>query len=193
LVAPFEGGFYIFRLQPFVEGERGAAHDMSRRILVGLDHSDEAAAGLRRAVGLAKAHRSQLTLVHVAVPPPAWVGVGLLAMPMIDDVVTTGCELVRRAVEELPDELCVRWHLISGPDASCGLSRVRCVRRALASAVERGDHDLLVLGTGTRPGRVAAGLQRMLGAERVVTAPYVPAAEPVVLGNAPAMVATPII
>lgn len=111
---------------------------MSRRILVGLDHSEEALAGLRRAVGLAKANRSQLTLVHVAVPPPAWVGVGLLAMPMVDDVVTTGCELVRRAVEELPDELCVRWHLISGPDASTGLSRVRCVRRALTCAMERG-------------------------------------------------------
>jgi nucleotide-binding universal stress UspA family protein len=193
LVALFEAGFYIFIVPLFVEGERGAAHDMSRRILVGLDHSEEAAAGLRRAVGLAKAHRSQLTLVHVAVPPPAWVGVGLLAMPMVDDAVSSGCELVRRAVEELPDELCVRWHLISGPDASCGLSRVRCVRRALACAMERGEHDLLVLGTGTRPGRIASGLVRMLGSERVVTPPYVPAAEPIVLGNAPSMVATPIV
>lgn len=166
---------------------------MSRRILVGLDHSEEAAAGLRRAVGLAKAHRSQLTLVHVAVPPPAWVGVGLLAMPMVDDVVTTGCALVRRAVEELPDELCVRWHLISGADASGGFSRVRCVRRALARLMERGDHDLLVLGTGTRPGRVSCGLVRQLGGDRVVTAPYAPADEPIVLGAAPSMVATPII
>jgi nucleotide-binding universal stress UspA family protein len=161
---------------------------MSRRILVGVDHSEEALAGLRRAVGLAKVNRSQLTIVHVAVPPPAWVGVGLLAMPMVDDVVTTGCELVRNAVAELPDELCVRWHLISGPEASTGLSRVRCVRRALACAMERGDHDLLVLGTGTKPGRVSSGLLRALGAERVVTAPYEPASEPVVLGSAPAMV-----
>jgi nucleotide-binding universal stress UspA family protein len=159
---------------------------MSRRILVGLDHSEEALAGLRRAVGLAKANRSQLTLVHVAVPPPAWVGVGLLAMPMVDDVVTTGCELVRRAVEELPDELCLRWHLISGPDASTGLSRVRCVRRALTCAMERGDHDLLVLGTGSKPGRVASGMLRALGPERVVTAPYAPAAEPVVLAGSSA-------
>jgi len=163
---------------------------MSRRILVGLDHSEEALAGLRRAVGLAKVHRSQLTLVHVAVPPPAWVGVGLLAMPMVDDVVSTGCDLVRRAVEELPDELCVRWHLISGPEASGGLSRVRCVRRALACAMQRGDHDLLVLGTGTKPGRVSAGLLRLLGDDRVVTAPYEPAAEPVVLSGSPAMVAS---
>jgi nucleotide-binding universal stress UspA family protein len=161
---------------------------MSRRILVGLDHSEDALVGLRRAVGLAKAQRSQLTTVHVAVPPPAWVGVGLLAMPMVDDVVSTGCELVRRAVEELPDELCVRWHLISGPDASCGLSRVRCVRRALACAMDRGEHDLLVLGTGTKPGRVASGLLRQLGEERVVTAPYAPADEPVVLSGAPTMV-----
>lgn len=142
--------------------------------------------GLRRAVGLAKAHRAQLTLVHVAVPPPAWVGVGLLAMPMIDDVVTTGCELVRRSVESLPDELCVRWHLISGPDASNGLSRVRCVRRALTGAMERGEHDLLVLGTGSKPGRIAGGLLRTLGAERVVTAPYAPVGEPVVLGGSAA-------
>ena len=161
---------------------------MSRRILVGLDHSDEALAGLRRAVGLAKVHRSELTIVHVAVPPPAWVGVGLLAMPMIDDVVSTGCDLVRQAVEELPDELCVRWHLISGSDASNGLSRVRCVRRALACAMDRGDHDLLVLGTGTKPGRVSSGLLRLLGPDRVVTAPYEPAAEPVVLSSPPAMV-----
>ncbi len=161
---------------------------MSRRILVGLDHSQEAAAGLRRAVGLAKANRAQLTIVHVAVPPPAWVGVGLLAMPMIDDVVTSGCRLVRAAVEELPDELCVRWHLISGPEAATGLSRVRCVRRALTGALERGDHDLLVLGTGTRPGRVASGLMRSLGSERVVTAPYVPALEPIAVTGTTTMV-----
>ena len=163
---------------------------MSRRILVGLDHSEEALAGLRRAVGLAKVHRSQLTLVHVAVPPPAWVGVGLLATPMVDDVVGSGCDLVRRAVAELPDDLCVRWHLISGAEASSGLSRVRCVRRALACAMERGDHDLLVLGTGTKPGRVSSGLLRLLGDDRVVTAPYEPAAEPVVLSGSPTMVAS---
>lgn len=163
---------------------------MSRRILVGLDHSAEAVHGLRRAVGLAKADRAQLTLVHVAVPPPAWAGVGMLAMPMIDDVESSGCELVRRAVAELPDELCVRWHLISGADACSGLSRVRCVRRALLCAMERGDHDLLVLGTGPRPGRIASRLLRELGPERVVTAPYVPAAEPVVLAGSPTMVAS---
>jgi nucleotide-binding universal stress UspA family protein len=155
---------------------------MTRRILVGLDHSEEAAAGLRRAAGLAQAHRAQLTIVHVAVPPPAWAGVGLLAMPLIDDVETAGCQLVREAIDRLEGEICVRWHLISGADASSALSRVRCVRKALACAMERGDHDLLVLGTGTRPGRVASGLLRRLGADRVVTAPYLPVADPVVLG-----------
>ncbi len=133
---------------------------MPQRILVGFDHSEEAAAGLRRAVTMANADRAELTIVHVAVPPPSWVGVGMLAVPLVDDVVTSGCDLVRRAVEELPDDLAVRWHLVSGPEASAGLSRARCVRRALGCAMRRGCHDTLVLGTGPRPGRVARGLLR---------------------------------
>jgi len=157
---------------------------MSRRILVGLDHSEEAEAGLRRAVALARAERAQLTLVHVAVPPPAWIGVGLLTVPLVDDVVATGCRLVRDAVDALPDELCVRWHLISGADASAGLSRARCVRRALAAAMARDGHDLLVLGTGRRPGRVASGLLRRLGPDAVLTAAHAPSREPVALAAA---------
>jgi nucleotide-binding universal stress UspA family protein len=146
---------------------------MSRRILVGYDHTEEAEAGLRRAVGLARTERAELTVVHVAVPPPSWVGVGLLALPLIDDVVSSGDLLVRRAVDELPDDLAVRWHLITGADASAGLCRHRCVRRALHRALEHGDHDLIVLGTGTKPGRVARAFLRMCP-DLVVTAPYAP-------------------
>lgn len=144
---------------------------MPRRILVGLDHSDEAAAGVRRGVAMAKAHRAELTLVHVAVPPPAWIGVGLLAMPVVEDVEGIGCQLVRRTLDELPDDVAVRWHLVTGPDACGALSRVRCVKRALRCAMERGDHDLLVLGTGMRPGRIARAMIRELP-DRVVVVPY---------------------
>jgi nucleotide-binding universal stress UspA family protein len=153
---------------------------MPRRILVGYDHTDEAAAGLRRAAGLARAERAELTVVHVAVPPPSWVGVGLLALPLIDDVVSSGDLLVRRAVAELPDDLAVRWHLITGSEASTGLCRHRCVRRALHRALDQGGHDLIVLGTGTTPGRVARALLRRCP-QRVMTAPYVPS---VVVGGA---------
>jgi nucleotide-binding universal stress UspA family protein len=142
-----------------------------RRILVGYDHTDEAAAGLRRAAALAQTERAELTVVHVAVPPPAWVGVGMLAVPICDDVEGAGMLLVRRAIAELPRDLALRWYLVSGAEASASLGRHRCVRRALQHALEDGDHDLLVLGTGLKPGRVARWLLRHAG-QRVVTAPF---------------------
>jgi nucleotide-binding universal stress UspA family protein len=154
---------------------------MPRRILVGFDHSQEAAAGLRRAVAMARDERAELTLVHVAVPPPSWVGVGMLAMPAIEDVVASGCQLMREALDALPDDLAVRWFVISGSEASGGLSRPRCVRRALACAMNRGCHDMLVLGTGVRPGRVTRGLMRQLP-DQVIAATWRP--QPAVAGGA---------
>jgi hypothetical protein len=126
-------------------------------------------------VAIARAERAELTLVHVAVPPPSWVGVGMLAMPVFEDVVDSGCQLMRHALDELPDDLAVRWFVISGAEASTGLSRPRCVRRALACALRRGGHDVLVLGTGQRPGRVTRVLTRELG-DRVIVAVYRPPA-----------------
>ncbi len=157
---------------------------MPRRILVGYDHSEEAAAGLRRAAAMAKTERAELTVVHVAVPPPTWVGVGLLAVPVLEDVVSSGARLVREAIDELPPDVCVRWHLITGPEASGSYCRHRCVARALARALELGGHDLLVLGTGTRPGRVSRCLVRRCP-DRVLTAPFSPQAK--VARGAPAM------
>lgn len=157
--------------------------DTPRRILVGLEHSEEAAAGVRRAAAMAKAERSELTLVHVAVPPPAWAGVGMLAMPLVEDVEAMGCELVRRTLDELPDDIAVRWHLVSGPEACGGISRARCVRRALRCVLERGGHDVLVLGTGVRPGRIAGPLARALP-DCVIAVPYA-APEGVAAGSAP--------
>jgi nucleotide-binding universal stress UspA family protein len=156
---------------------------LPRRILVGYDHTEEAAAGLRRAAALAQTERAQLTVVHVTVPPPAWIGVGMLALPVFDDVATTGETLLHAAIDELPDDLCLRWHLVSGGEASTSLCRHRCVRRALGHELEAGDHDLIVLGTGLRPGRVARWLLRRVG-DRVLTAPFAQAAAG---SNAPQM------
>ncbi|HEU4658947.1 MAG TPA: universal stress protein [Capillimicrobium sp.] len=144
---------------------------MARRILVGYDDSDEAAAGLRRAAALAASDRAQLTVVHVAVPPPTWVGIGLMALPLLEDVVASGEELVRRAVSELPDDLCVRWHLVTGAEATRGFGHHRCVSCALRNTLEAGGHDLLVVGTGLKPGRVARALLRRCP-DRVLTAPF---------------------
>lgn len=155
-----------------------------RRILVGVDHSDEAAAGLRRAAAIAGTARAELTVVHVAVPPPTWAGLGMLALPLIEDVVEAGAELVRRSVAELPAELCVRWHVVTGADAACGTFRHQCVRRALRRALEDDGHDLLVLGTGTSPGRIARRLLRLFP-QRVLTAPY--ADQPAAGWSAPKM------
>jgi nucleotide-binding universal stress UspA family protein len=142
---------------------------MPRRILVGFDHSDEAIAGLRRGVALARAERAELTLVHVAVPPPSWVGVGMLAMPVVEDVVDSGCQLMREILDDLPDDLAVRWFVISGSEASAGLSRPRCVRRALTCAMTKGGHDALVLGTGPKPGRVARAMSRAMPDRVILT------------------------
>jgi hypothetical protein len=145
---------------------------LPRRILVGYDHTEEAAAGLRRAVALAQTERAQLTVVHVAVPPPSWVGVGMLALPVFDDVVVSGTALMRAALDDLPNDLCLRWHLLTGADASTSLCRHRCVRRALRRALQDGDHDLIVLGTGLQPGRVTRWLLRHAGPRRVLSAPF---------------------
>jgi hypothetical protein len=146
---------------------------MPGRILVGYDHSAEAAAGLRRATAMALADRAELTVVHVAVPPSSWAGVGLLAIPLVDDVVSLGEALVRAAVEDMPQDLGVRWHLITGKGATAAISRHRCVIRALRTALDDECHDVLVLGTGVRPGRVARALLRACP-ERVLTAPSEP-------------------
>jgi nucleotide-binding universal stress UspA family protein len=158
---------------------------MAQRILAGYDHSEEAAAGLRRAVALAVSDRAELTVVHVAVPPPMWIGSGLLAVPLMDDVVTAGELLVRRAVDELPSDLAVRWHLVTGADAAGGVCRHHCVRRALRRALAAGGHDVLVLGTGAEPGRIARALLRDCPG-RVVTAPFAP--QPASGRSAPKMV-----
>jgi nucleotide-binding universal stress UspA family protein len=146
---------------------------MAQRILVGYDHSEEASAGLRRAAALALSERAELTVVHVAVPPPVWVGTGLLAAPLADDVVAAGELLVRQAVERLPLDIAVRWHLITGREASAGVCRSQCVCRALRRALDEGGHDLLVLGTGVQPGRVARALLRVCP-DRVMTMPFTP-------------------
>jgi hypothetical protein len=99
----------------------------------------------------------------------------MLAMPVVEDVVLSGCQLMREALAELPDDLAVRWFVISGSEASAGLSRPRCVRRALTCAMTKGDHDVLVLGTGAKPGRVARAMTRAMP-DRVITAAHRPSA-----------------
>jgi nucleotide-binding universal stress UspA family protein len=149
---------------------------MPHRVLVGYDHSEEAAAGLRRAAALAAADRAELTIVHVAMPPPAWASVGVLPLVLADDVVSLGEALVRHAVEELPQDLAVRWRLVVGPEARGGLGRHRCVGRVLWRVLEDEGHDVIVVGTGMRPGRVTRALLRRCP-DRVVTVPFSPQPE----------------
>lgn len=162
-----------------------ARRGIPQRILVGVDGSAKAEAGLRRATALAVAERAQLTIVHVAVAPQIWVGLGTPLFPPMDDVVKVGTALVRRAVDGVPPGVAVRWHLITGTDAACGAYRAQRVRRALRRALEDGGHDLLVLGTGIAPGRVARVLLRQCPG-RVLAVPREP--QPEVIGwNVPAM------
>ncbi|MEZ5120292.1 MAG: universal stress protein [Solirubrobacterales bacterium] len=146
---------------------------MPRRILVGYEHTEEAAAGLRRAVGLARSERAELTVVHVAVPPPSWVGVGMLALPLVDDVVADGDRLVREAVAELPDDLAVRWHLVTGAGGEHGAVPAPVRAAGAASHARRRRPRPHRAGDRDDPGRVARALLRMCP-QRVITAPYAP-------------------
>ena len=120
---------------------------MYRNILVALDSSEIAARALAEAAELALALNARLTIVSVAPDlPSAAYRAGIDIKALEAEVQAEVDALLRQAVDSLPEGLPVTTVLRRGnPGAE------------IVGQIERGDHDLVVMGSRGR-GRVTSSL-----------------------------------
>jgi nucleotide-binding universal stress UspA family protein len=115
---------------------------MFHSILVAVDGSPDAEQALTQAIDLASCEHARLTLFSAVQTPPAIAYNG-----MAGDVVTTlvretereAQALLRDAVERVPEDVSVTSVLSAEP-----------VRAALVNQIEKGEHDLVVMGSRGR-------------------------------------------
>ena len=115
---------------------------MFHNILVPIDGSAHADRALDQAVDLAEAEHAQLTLFSAVAttPPGAYLGGGAgVAAEIAREAETAAAEILKSAVERVPDSLPVRTILSKDP-----------VRTALIGAIEQGGYDLVVMGSRGR-------------------------------------------
>jgi nucleotide-binding universal stress UspA family protein len=108
-------------------------------ILVAVDGSRHSDMALSHAIELARDGNARLTILTATPSPPgvALTGPGAAAIAAnAADIEHDFDKLLREAVERVPDDLPVTTVLASGPPA-----------QAILSEVERGDHDLIVMGS----------------------------------------------
>ena len=120
---------------------------MYRNILVALDASEIAAQALAEAAELALALNSRLTIISVAPDlPSAAYRAGIDVKALEAEVLAEAEALMREAVDSLPEGLPVTTVVRRGnPGAE------------IVGQIERGDHDLVVMGSRGR-GRVTSSL-----------------------------------
>ena len=120
---------------------------MYRNILVALDASEIAAQALAEAAELALALNSRLTIISVAPDlPSAAYRAGIDVKALEAEVLAEVEALMREAVDSLPEGLPVTTVVRRGnPGAE------------IVGQIERGDHDLVVMGSRGR-GRVTSSL-----------------------------------
>ena len=120
---------------------------MYRNILVALDSSEIAARALAEAAELALALNSRLTIISVAPDlPSAAYRAGIDVKALEAEVLAEVEALMRGAVDSLPEGLPVTTVVRRGnPGAE------------IVGQIERGDHDLVVMGSRGR-GRVTSSL-----------------------------------
>jgi nucleotide-binding universal stress UspA family protein len=118
-----------------------------RNILIALDSSSTARRALEAAGELAIALNARLTIISVAPEiGGAAVGAGVDMEALARDAENETHNLIREAVESLPEELPVTTVLKHGNAGE-----------RIVEQIEAGDHDLLVMGSRGR-GRVAENL-----------------------------------
>ncbi len=125
--------------------ERIMFHD----ILVAVDGSPEAEQALTHAIDLAESAHTRLTLITGATKTPAvaYLSPGGAVLAAIDaDALASAEAELRRARERVPDEIPVTTILTDKP-----------IRAALIEQIDRGRHDLVVMGSRGR-GAVRAAL-----------------------------------
>jgi nucleotide-binding universal stress UspA family protein len=120
---------------------------MFLNILVAVDGSESSQRAVEHAGDLARALKSKLTLITVAPPLSAYVTLaGVNSETMLDELDDWAAQRLSEAAATVPDDVIVhtvqrRGH--AGPE--------------IIKEVERGDHDLVVLGSRGR-GRTQEGL-----------------------------------
>ena len=122
---------------------------MFRDILVAVDGSTHADEALAQAIDLAESERTRLTLIAgvPGLPPAVYVGPSGPAFAVMQDDARSSAEAVlRRARDRVPDDLPVTTILTDEP-----------IRPALIEQIERGGHDLIVMGSRGR-GAIRAAL-----------------------------------
>jgi len=115
---------------------------MFRNILVAIDGSADAEAALTQALDLAESEHARLTLFSGVVTPPAaaYFGAGgAEAEKLARDAVVETETILREAVRRVPDGVSVSTVQSSEPAGP-----------ALIHQVERGHHDLVVMGSRGR-------------------------------------------
>ncbi len=118
---------------------------MFRNILVAIDGSDHAARALAEAIDLAGQSRARLTIMTCVPDPTMWLLGGSAYAGGVDfeslerETEREYTELLEHAVESVPDDISVTKVMAHG----------RAGQRILEQ-LERGDHDLVVMGSRGR-------------------------------------------
>jgi nucleotide-binding universal stress UspA family protein len=107
-----------------------------RNILVAVDGSPDAEAAIEHAAALARDQRARLTLVTAVPQLPATALLASGAAPPRSEVMRHYGELLRKAAENLPEDISVTTLLVEGPPA-----------RALIERARSGAFDLIVMGS----------------------------------------------
>ncbi len=123
---------------------------MFRDILVCVDGSAQAEQALSRAIDLATAERSRLTLLTALPRPPYWACSPLTAAgiePLAADLAREAQDALRSAVDRVPDSIPVTTIFSQEP-----------IRDALKHRLKTGAHDLVVMGSRGRGTLTASAL-----------------------------------
>jgi nucleotide-binding universal stress UspA family protein len=114
---------------------------MFHNVLVAVDGSPHADQALAHAIDLAESEHAHLTLLTaVAEPPaPAYLIAGEETGNLINGAHVQAAAILRRARDQVPDDLPVTTVLAEKP-----------IRVALICQIERGHHDLVVMGSRGR-------------------------------------------
>jgi nucleotide-binding universal stress UspA family protein len=122
---------------------------MFHNILVAVDDSPDAEEALAQALDLAESEHTRLTLITGVpkLPSVSYVGVTGVPPAQIEAEARSWAEgVLRQARDRVPDDLPVATILTEQP-----------IRTALIEQIERGGHDLIVMGSRGR-GAVSAAL-----------------------------------
>jgi nucleotide-binding universal stress UspA family protein len=114
---------------------------MFRNILVPVDGSPDADQALAHAIDLAESEHARLTLITAAaeLPATAYLVPGAQTAALMADIRAQAEEILRRALDRVPDDLPVTTVLTDQP-----------IRNAVIAQIEERAHDLVVMGSRGR-------------------------------------------